>query len=176
MKDKTDKTARFIKAATRVVIGAAIVLVFARNAFPRTKQAIVIDEEASSAQSGIPVRNGALSLSESSPAESSSAESAFSSAENYLPPDISEIIQSSSEIIQSSSDSSETESTASRKININEASAGELVKLNGIGETKAAAIIQYRNENGGFKSVDELINVSGIGEKTLEKIRDFVTV
>ena len=71
-----------------------------------------------------------------------------------------------------------TESTpeVSDKININTAPAGELVKLNGIGESKAAAIIKYRNEHGGFKSVDELVNVSGIGEKTLEKIRDFITV
>lgn len=172
VKNKTDKSARFIKAAIRVVIGAAIVLVFIRNAFPETKQAIVIDEEASSAQSEIPVRNGALSLPESSPI----AESAFSSAEDYFPPDNSEIIQSSFDIIENSSDSPVTEPDVSPKININEAPAGELVKLYGIGEAKAAAIIRYRNENGGFKSVDELINVSGIGEKTLAKIRDYVTV
>lgn len=61
-------------------------------------------------------------------------------------------------------------------ININTASAELLTELNGIGEVKATAIVEYRRAHGGFTSVDELINVKGIGEKTLEKIRSSVTV
>lgn len=61
-------------------------------------------------------------------------------------------------------------------ININTASAERLTSLNGIGEVKAAAIVEYRRTHGGFSSVDELLNVKGIGEKTLEKIRSRVTV
>lgn len=66
--------------------------------------------------------------------------------------------------------------TGETKINVNTASTEELETLYGIGPVKAQAIIDYRNENGLFHSVDELINVSGIGPKTLEKIRDQVTV
>ncbi len=61
-------------------------------------------------------------------------------------------------------------------ININTATASQLTALNGIGEKKAAAIVEYRRQHGNFSSVDELINVSGIGEKTLEKIRNDITV
>lgn len=62
------------------------------------------------------------------------------------------------------------------KININTATIEELVQLPGIGEVKARNIIEYRNKNGYFTSIDELINVNGIGEKTLDKIKDFITI
>lgn len=61
-------------------------------------------------------------------------------------------------------------------INVNTASSEELQTLKGIGETKAAAIIEYRTTNGGFKTIEEIIRVKGIGEATLEKIRDKITV
>ena len=59
-----------------------------------------------------------------------------------------------------------------KKVSLNQATTGELEALPGIGPSKAAAIIKYREEVGAFKSIDELTNVSGIGEKTLEKLRD----
>jgi competence protein ComEA len=62
------------------------------------------------------------------------------------------------------------------KININSATAAELDSLSGIGPTKAQAIVDYRNQNGPFRSVDDLLNVPGIGAKTLETIRDQITV
>ena len=61
-------------------------------------------------------------------------------------------------------------------ININSASATDFESLSGIGEVLAAAIVDYRTENGPFSSVDELEDVSGIGPATLEEIRDQITV
>lgn len=63
------------------------------------------------------------------------------------------------------------------KVNLNSADAETLAReLNGIGETKAHAIVEYRQANGAFESVDELLEVKGIGEATLEKNRERLTV
>ncbi len=61
-------------------------------------------------------------------------------------------------------------------VNINTADESELQTISGIGPSKASKIIAYREANGSFISVDELCNVSGIGEKTLESIRDQISV
>ncbi|SMB90810.1 competence protein ComEA [Desulfonispora thiosulfatigenes DSM 11270] len=62
------------------------------------------------------------------------------------------------------------------QININKASASELQSLPGIGQVKADAIIEYRNSNGNFKSIEEITNVKGIGAATLEKLKDKISV
>ncbi len=62
------------------------------------------------------------------------------------------------------------------QININTASLEELMTLEGIGKEKAKAIIEYRNKNGRFRSVDELGEVEGIGNVTLEKNREKICV
>lgn len=62
------------------------------------------------------------------------------------------------------------------KINLNQADATKLQQVSGIGPKKAADIIDYRQKDGPFKSVDELTNVNGIGEKTLANIRDELCV
>jgi comEA protein len=59
-------------------------------------------------------------------------------------------------------------------ININTASKVELQKLKGVGETYAQRIVDYRVENGEFKTIDELLNVKGIGKKRLEDIKAFI--
>lgn len=64
----------------------------------------------------------------------------------------------------------------SGKVNINTADASELTTLNGIGDSKAAAIIAYREAHGGFQSIEEIMNVDGIAEGTYEKIREYITV
>lgn len=62
------------------------------------------------------------------------------------------------------------------KVNLNTATQSELQALNGVGEATATAIIQYREENGLFKSVEDLVNVKGIGSKKIENLTSSVTV
>ena len=77
----------------------------------------------------------------------------------------------------SSSVSSSTSGAASGDlINLNTATAADLQKLNGIGEKKAEQIIAYRQEKGSFKSIDDLKEVSGIGDKTFAAIKDQLTI
>lgn len=61
-------------------------------------------------------------------------------------------------------------------LNINTASAIELEALPGIGATKAAAIVSYREKNGPFRSITEIQNVSGIGPKTFDQLKDLIKV
>ncbi|MGQ7462433.1 helix-hairpin-helix domain-containing protein [Streptococcus suis] len=74
----------------------------------------------------------------------------------------------------SSAMSSEEKSTS--LVNLNTATEADLQTISGIGAKRAADIIAYREANGGFQSVDDLNNVSGIGDKTMESIRPYVTV
>lgn len=62
------------------------------------------------------------------------------------------------------------------KLDINTATAEELMRLSGIGEKRAADIIVYRERNGAFSSIEDIMKVSGIGEKTFEKIKNEITV
>jgi competence protein ComEA len=67
--------------------------------------------------------------------------------------------------------------SAAGPVNINTATAAELAAaIKGVGDKKAAAIVAYRNEHGSFKSVDELKNVPGIGDKTVEANRSNLMV
>lgn len=65
---------------------------------------------------------------------------------------------------------------ASKTININSAPIGELTLLPGIGEKTAKSIIEYRMKHNKFKSVDEILNVNGIGDKKLNKIKKFICI
>lgn len=67
---------------------------------------------------------------------------------------------------------SQGKGASNNMVNINSATLEQLKTLNGIGDSKAKNIIEYREKNGGFKSIEDIKNVTGIGEKMFEKIKD----
>jgi competence protein ComEA len=67
-------------------------------------------------------------------------------------------------------------SAADQLLNVNTATAAELTSLSGIGPAKAQSIVEYREKNGEFKTVDDLRLVRGIGDRMLEQLRSQVTV
>jgi competence protein ComEA len=71
---------------------------------------------------------------------------------------------------------SKEETKVSGKVSLNNASIEELCTLNGIKEARAKKIIEYRTTNGPFKSIEEIKNVSGIGESIFAKIKDSITL
>lgn len=73
-------------------------------------------------------------------------------------------------------DASSSSSSDGEKININTSSAADLQKLNGIGEKRAEQIIAYREQNGDFKKIEDLMQVSGIGEKTFAALKDQLAI
>lgn len=68
------------------------------------------------------------------------------------------------------------EEKSSVKVNINRATLSELQTLNGIGPAMASKIIEYRKSNGPFKSIEDLKNVSGIGESTFKELENYITI
>lgn len=69
-----------------------------------------------------------------------------------------------------------TAAEAGSLVNLNTATAEELMTLTGIGPSKAEAILSYRTENGNFQSIEDLTKVTGIGDKTFEKLKEAITV
>src|SRR3989344_1599260 len=65
---------------------------------------------------------------------------------------------------------------AAALVNINTADQASLETLNGIGPSKAQAIITYRTQNGPFAAIEDIMNVSGIGTATFNNIKDYITV
>ena len=70
----------------------------------------------------------------------------------------------------------QTEQAGESSVNLNTATREELMTLPGIGEAKADAVIAYREENGGFSSPEEIMNISGIKEAVFSQIKDRITV
>lgn len=68
------------------------------------------------------------------------------------------------------------QNTTNGKIDINSASVHQLQMLPNIGEVLAKRIVEYRNQNGPFSTIDDLLWINGIGEKTLDDLRQYITV
>ncbi len=68
------------------------------------------------------------------------------------------------------------QTSQSEKVNINKATALQLEALPGIGEVIANRILEYREQHGSFSQAEELLNVTGIGEKTLEKLKPHIVL
>ena len=77
---------------------------------------------------------------------------------------------------QQSTLTQKSDESSSDLISINQASKEELMTLPGIGESKADRILAYRQEHGGFKSLEELMNISGIKEGVYNKMKDYITL
>ena len=72
--------------------------------------------------------------------------------------------------------SSKARATAANPVNLNSASAAQLQTLPGVGASAAQRILDYRQKNGSFKKIEELMNVKGIGEKSFLKLKPLITV
>lgn len=73
-------------------------------------------------------------------------------------------------------DSTKATATASAPVNLNTATPAQLETLPGIGGAAAKRIVEYRQKNGAFKKIEELMNVKGIGEKSFLKLKPLITV
>ena len=142
-----ERFARFVKIGTGVIVAAAAIVFFGR---------------------------GCVSLKDS--AELNSMSGTLTANSISETDSVSERTQSSLSASTQSSLNPVSEPPEAFLININTATSEELQTLSGIGAAKAAAIIAYREEHGAFGDISEIMNVSGIGEKIFENIRDSITV
>lgn len=99
-----------------------------------------------------------------------------SDGERIYIPTVEEAEQGIAEWVPADPGTDHDSGTEERKVNINTASREELKTLSGIGDSKAESIIAYREANGAFQSIEELMNVDGIKDGVFNKIKDRITV
>ena len=94
----------------------------------------------------------------------------------YIPNSSEDALEEMELFLQMTEINSTSSGNSSGKININKAAESELTQLPGIGPSKASAIIQHRSEHGNFHVVEDLKQVTGIGDKTFEQLKDLIDV
>ncbi len=77
---------------------------------------------------------------------------------------------------QSKAPAQKSTATAAAPVNLNTATAEQLATIPGVGPKMAERIVDYRQKNGGFKKIEDLMNVSGVGEKSFLKMKPLITV
>lgn len=190
-----DTIKRYTSLLAKVVLAAGLVAVFLANNLPEARERIQVNDtvalthevfgnpvQYTEVATDAPEENVGITIPEQT--ESAVPSESTTNSEEYDQEIITEAPQeerapftsASSENTTSAADLPQSSPENANLININTASKSELMQLNGIGEVKAQAIIDYRESFGGFLTVDEITLVSGIGEKTLEKNRDRITV
>lgn len=85
-------------------------------------------------------------------------------------------LPNNNDVLQNEEQKDTNQNNLGKLISINTGTIEELITLPGIGESKAENIIKYREENGAFKAIEEIISVSGIGDAAYQKIKDFITI
>lgn len=149
------------KCQSIIVIGFGLIVLSGIVLYYALSSPRVSVNEAESSSTGIIVYNDAQSSSQN--------------ADNVYEYTSSESVT----VTESNTQSAETaddEVSVSYPLNLNTCTAQELMTISGIGEVKAAAIIEYREYLGGYTSVEQLKNIKGIGDKIYEKISPYLTV
>ena len=95
---------------------------------------------------------------------------------HYIIPRIGEVVKDSESEVISDGNFNQAESSKTSQININTATIEELDKLPGVGEATANKIVNHRSESGEFKSIEEIKNVNGIGDKKFEEMKNLICV
>lgn len=173
-----DTLGRRVELGIMVLLVGTLTVIFALSYDPDSRK--IVDEylygKSSSSTVTEEISSDAESLfEESNPSNTSEKSDNMLESSNYATS--SELAPSSSVKTEPSvSEAPQADTPQTQLININYADLDQLQQLDGIGKVKAQAIIDYRETYGAFKTVDELVNVGGIGEKTLEKNRDKITV
>lgn len=95
---------------------------------------------------------------------------------HYIIPKIGDMARSNNSKLETNDNTNQNEPLKTSQININTATIEELDKLPGVGEATANKIVSHRNDNGEFKSIEEIKNVNGIGDKKFEEMKELICV